>query len=193
MKTILNYEDSLIKGHLEVVKVYNDGREEVHFSDDNVITSGLGYTLLKAFSTSGAGNLSSYQISYFQLGASGHSAIQISSTGELSAAFGAADYTTPNFEISTHDLMSSNPMTNNAVFGIIPFPYIKKISPTRVMYQIFIGEQACNTKTISEVGLFSRNPNISVTEGSYLCAYRYFNALTKQDDFSILIRWTIEF
>ena len=192
MKTVLNYEDSQIKGHLEVVKVYSDGREEIHFSDANVITSGLGYTLLKAFATSGTGNLSSFQINYFQLGASGGAAIQVSSTGQLSSAFVAGDYTTPNFEISTHDL-SSGTGTNNAVFGIIPFPYIKKISPTRVMYQIFIGEQACNTKTISEVGLFSRNPNNSATEGSYLCAYRYFNALTKQDDFSILIRWTIEF
>ena len=192
MKTILNYEDSQIKGHLEVVKVYSDGREEIHFSDDNVITSGLGYTLLKAFSTSGAGNLSSFQINYFQLGASGGESIQVSSTGQLESAFVAGDYTTPNFEISTHDL-SSGAGTNDAVFGVIPFPYIKKISPTRVMYQIFIGEQACNTKEIGEVGLFSRNPNDSVTEGSYLCAYRYFSKLTKQEDFSILIRWTIEF
>jgi len=192
MHTVVNYDDSLAHGHLEVIKLYSDGREEVHFSDENVITSGLGYTLLKAFGTSGAGNLSSFQITYFQLGASGAEALQVSSRGDLSSQFVAGDYTTPNFEISTHDIDSGSG-TTNAVFGVIPFPYIKKISPSRVMYQIFVGEQACDGQTMSEVGLFSRNPNNSATEGSYLCAYRSFNPLVKQDDFSVLFRWTIEF
>ena len=72
METLLNYESGNgIKGHLEIIKIYPDGTEEVHYSEDNVITSGMGYTLLKAFSTSGAGSISPFQIVYFQLGVSG--------------------------------------------------------------------------------------------------------------------------
>lgn len=191
IKEVINYEDSKIRGHLEVLKVYPDGTEEVHFSEKNVITSGMGYTLLQAFQTSGAGNISSFQIAYFQLGVSGASSLQVPSTGQLSSALASGDYGTANFEISNHDLSSGTPA--EAAFGVIPFAYIKKISPTRVMYQIHVGDDACNGQTLNEVGLFSRNPNDSATDGSYLCAYRYFTPLAKQDEFSVLFRWVIEF
>jgi hypothetical protein len=193
METILNYESgNKIKGHLEVIKLYADGTEEVHFSDKNVITSGMGHTLLKAFATSGSGSIDPFQIVYFQLGTSGHAGIQVSSTGSLSASLSNSDYGTANFQISTHDLSSGTPAASQP-FGIIPWPYIKKVSPTRVMYQILVGDEAVDGITINEIGLFSKNPNISTPEGSYLCAYRYFTALAKQDSFSVLFRWTIEF
>lgn len=192
METLLNYESSEPRGHLEILKLYPDGREEVHFSEQNVITSGMGYTLLKAFSNAGLSNISGYQIVYFQLGISGDSGLQVSGTGELSSALAEDDYDTANFQLSIHDLSSGAGATNQA-FGVIPFPYIKKISPTRVMYQIFVGEDACNEQTLNEIGLFSRNPDGSATDGSYLCAYRYFTPLAKQASFSVLFRWTIEF
>lgn len=192
METILNYTSSEPRGHLEILKIFPDGREEVHFSEQNVITSGMGHTLLKAFSNAGLTNISGYQIVYFQLGTAGDSSLQVSGTGELSSALTDAEYTTPNFEISTHDLSSGTGATNQP-FGVIPFPYIKKISPTRVMYQIFVGEDACDGQSLNEIGLFSRNPDGSSTDGSYLCAYRYFPTLVKQDSFSVLFRWTIEF
>lgn len=192
METLLNYENSEPRGHLEILKLYPDGREEVHFSEQNVITSGMGYTLLKAFSSPGVDNISGFQIVYFQLGVSGASSLQVTGTGELSSALSESDYAPANFEVSVHDLSSGTPTANQA-FGVIPFPYIKKISPTRVMYQIFVGEDACEDQTLNEVGLFSRNPNGSATDGSYLCAYRYFTPLAKKNSFSVLFRWTIEF
>ena len=192
METLLNYESSEPRGHLEILKVFPDGREEVHFSEKNVITSGMGHTLLKAFGNTGLTNISGYQIVYFQLGLSGHAGAQVSGTGSLSGALSEAQYTTPNFQISIHDLSSGTAATNQP-FGVIPFPYIKKISPTRVMYQIFVDEDACNGLTLNEIGLFSRNPDGSATDGSYLCAYRYYPDLAKQSSFSVLFRWTIEF
>ena len=178
METLLNYESgNRIKGHLEIVKIYADGTEELHFSDENVITSGLGYTLLKAFATSGAGSIEPFQIQYFQLGVAANDSLQVSSTGSLSASLSEANYGTANFEISTHDLSSGTPAAAQP-FGVIAWPYIKKISPTRVMYQIFLGDEAAEGITLSEVGLFSKNPNLSVA---------------KQDSFSVLFRWTIEF
>jgi hypothetical protein len=192
METVLNYDNSAPRGHLEILKLYPDGREEVHFSEQNVITSGMGHTLLKAFSNTGLTNISGYQIVYFQLGVSGAPGLQVSGTGELSSALSESDYATANFQLSIHDLSSGTGAVNQP-FGVIPFAYIKKISPSRVMYQIFVGEDACNEQTINEIGLFSRNPDGSSTDGSYLCAYRYFTPLAKQDSFSVLFRWTIEF
>ena len=192
MSTVLNYNQSDIRGHLEIVKIYKDGREELHYSEDNVITSGMGYTLLQAFSNPGSNSISGYQMVYFQLGTGGSAGLQVSGTGELAAHLSEADYGTANFTISTHDLSSGTGQTG-LPFGVIPFPYIKKISPTRVMYQIFVGEDACNGQVLNEIGLFSRNPNNSATDGSYLCAYRYFTPLDKKDSFSALFRWTVEF
>jgi len=192
METILNYENSAPRGHLEILKLYPDGREEVHFSEQNVITSGMGHTLLKAFSSPAVDNISGFQIVYFQLGVSGASSLQVSGTGQLSSALASGDYGTANFQLSIHALSSGTPAADQA-FGVIPFTYIKKISPTRVMYQIFVGDQACEGETLNEIGLFSRNPDGSATDGSYLCAYRYFTPLEKKDSFSVLFRWTIEF
>ena len=193
METLINYgSGDQIKGHLEVIKLYADGTEEVHFSDKNVITSGMGYTLLKVFASSGAGTIEPFQIQYFQLGTAGTLVRQVSSTGDLAAPLDAGQYGTANFQISTHDL-SSTPAQLSQVFGIIPWAYIKKVSPTRVMYQILIGDEAVEGITINEIGLFSKNPNSSAPDGSYLCAYRFFTPLAKQDSFSVLFRWTIEF
>jgi hypothetical protein len=193
MDTLFNKSMKGIKGHLEVIKIYNDGTEEVHFSEDNVITSGMGYTLLKAFSTSGAGSITDFQIVYFQLGTSGSLALQVFENGDLGNALADVDYgDSASFEIDSHDYIASG-VTSNGDFGVIPFPYIKKVSPTRVMYQIHVGADTANNLTINEVGLWSRNPDVEVIETSYLCAYRFFTALQKTDSFSILFKWTIEF
>jgi len=194
MDTLFNKSMKGIKGHLEVIKIYNDGTEEVHFSEDNVITSGMGYTLLKAFSTSGAGSITDFQIVYFQLGVSGEAAFQDFSSNQLGQALIASEYgLSASFEIDNHNI-GYDATSVSGDFGIIPFPYIKKVSPTRVMYQIHVGDFTAVGKTINEVGLFSRNPDsASPLESSYLCAYRFFTALEKTTAFSVLFKWTIEF
>tara|TARA_R110000751_G_scaffold262756_1_gene362056 strand:- start:150 stop:743 length:594 start_codon:yes stop_codon:yes gene_type:complete len=189
-----------MKGHLEIWKVFPDGLEELHYSDDNVITRGMGYTLAHLFNSSGSENVNNYQIRYFQLGVSGASSLQVSGTESLSSVLTAAQYGTPNFMISQHDRhINMSSINNNTAagvteaYGLIPFSHIKKISPTRVMYQIFIGNDACNSKTLNEVGLFSKNPRSSGTETSALCAYRWFGDIDKTDAFALMFRWTIEF
>ena len=189
-----------MRGHLEIWKVFPDGSEELHYSDDNVITRGMGYTLAHLFNSEGSENVNNYQIQYFQLGTTGFSALQVSGTESLSGVLAASSYGTPNFMISEHDrhINMSSINHNNAAgvteaYGIIPFSHIKKISPTRVMYQIFIGNDACNGFTVNEIGLFSKNPRSSGTETSALCAYRWFGDIDKTDAFALMFRWTIEF
>jgi len=60
------------KGHLEIIKIYDDGHEEVHFSESNVITSGLGVGLSHLFAGSGGGTISDFQILNFQVGTGGN-------------------------------------------------------------------------------------------------------------------------
>tara|TARA_R110000751_G_scaffold145098_3_gene248781 strand:- start:602 stop:1195 length:594 start_codon:yes stop_codon:yes gene_type:complete len=189
-----------MKGHLEIWKVFPDGSEELHYSKENVITRGMGYTLAHLFNSAGTENVDNYQLQYFQLGTSGASSLQVSGTEGLSSVLPIADYGTPNFMISEHDrhigMSSINHNTKAGVteaYGIIPFSHIKKISPTRVMYQIVAGNSACNGQTLNEIGLFSKNPRSSSPRASALCAYRWFGDINKTDAFSLLFRWTIEF
>tara|TARA_Y100000310_G_scaffold345850_1_gene471342 strand:- start:6640 stop:7239 length:600 start_codon:yes stop_codon:yes gene_type:complete len=199
MHKVIDYSsDVTAKGHLEVIKVFPDGREEVHFSDENIITSGMGATLLEAFNGDATDQtIADFQLVYFQLGTDGYAGLQVSSTGALSGALASGDYgASANFEINNHSLVASGVVATDRAFGVIPFAYIKKLSPTRIMYQIFVGESTCNGETINEVGLFSRDPYgyaPGAPEQSLLCAYRFFTALAKTSAFSILFRWTIEF
>lgn len=52
---------SRIHGHLEIVKVFNDGREEVVFNDHNTIVSGMGVGLSFLFTLSGSLKITDYQ------------------------------------------------------------------------------------------------------------------------------------
>jgi hypothetical protein len=58
-------------GHLEVWKVYRDGTKELHWTDHNVITSGMGIGLAQLYSASGSDSILDYQILNFQVGTSG--------------------------------------------------------------------------------------------------------------------------
>ena len=197
MEKLIEYSSgNNIKGYLEVVKIFPDGREEIHFSDKNVITSGMGATLLQAFNAPGTVDLAHFQITEFQLGVSGDATQQVSSTGSLSASLSAASQygASAGFETHLGTLVESGNLTYNQVFAIIPWAYIKKLTPNRVLYTIRLDENSCNGLTLNEVGLFSKNAlQTTPRESKLLCAYRYFSALLKEDGFSVLFRWVIEF
>ena len=135
-------------------------------------------------------------------GVSGSEMLQVSSTTDLGESLPTAQYGDTNFEMDTEVLIHpTNELgvtgtTSLVSCGIIPFSHIKKISPTRVMWQIFVGENACNGETLNEIGLFSTNPTVvpyPSGERRVLCAYRYFDDINKTEAFSLLFRWTIEF
>jgi len=196
MEKLIEYTSSdNIKGYLEVIKIFNDGREEVHFSDKNVITSGMGATLLQAFNAPTSINVKAFQIVNFQVGVSGSADLQVSSTGALSAALTLqSEYgANASFETEFGSLLASGVTTTDELFGIIPWAYIKKLSPTRVLYTLYLDENTCNGLLLNEIGLFSFDPYVLPVDTKLLCAYRYFTSLAKQDSFAVLFRWVIEF
>ena len=192
------------KGHLEIWKVYPDGTQELHYEEDNVICSGLGATLALAYSADWGTDLSSYQIGYFQLGCSGGTALQVSSTGALSGSLTQAEYgVAPNFDVHVHKILSGTTVTTNQAFGVIGDGYIRRVDDTTVVWQIVVDQNTANDiqrsgvdVTLNEIGLFSNNPLLRTSPAdyeSYLCAYRYFTPITKTSSFALVFRWKIRF
>ena len=58
-------------GHLEIWKVYPDGEKELHWTDHNVITSGMGVGLAHLYSARGSAKITDYQIINWQVGTGG--------------------------------------------------------------------------------------------------------------------------
>ena len=102
--------------------------------------------------------------------------------------------------MSIHSLVANGASTPSLPFGGIPYGYIKRVTPTKCMWQIVLDEQTLNVGDnspdegfIDEIGLYSKNPYVEGTDASLLCAYRYFKKIYKTDAFILVFRWTIEF
>ena len=193
-----------IKGHLTVHKV-TDGREELVYDEDNVIVSGFGWALAHLYGRVGSDTITDYQIDRVKLGVSGGTALQVSTTADLSGALssqteyvGAGD---SNLEVvSGYRWENDSAITTGEWYAKIPFSKVTKVDDRTVRYTIFIDEDSCNglsrggsDANLNEIGLFIKNPKASATETSVLAAYRYFSDIRKTSDFALVFRWTISF
>jgi len=205
------FEKSEPHGHLEIWKHYPDGSKELHFKDDNVICSGMGATLAEMFDAEPTVDVENFQCVYFRCGSGGAldatggagdaGQWQVSSTSDVNRSFTRAQYGTGNLDMSIHNLIQNGAKGGSTTpFGRIPYGYIKRITPTKCMWQIVLDEQTLNVGDnspnegyINEIGLYSKNPYVESTDASMLCAYRYFKKIYKTDAFILVFRWTIEF
>jgi hypothetical protein len=189
-----------INGHLEIIKKYNDGREEVVFNDHNTIVSGMGVGLSFLFTLSGSSKITDYQIDRFQLGISGQA--ETSSLYQLSSPLvNATEYAGTAGLVMTASATQIKNGINvlNQPFGLIPFHNVTRIGPTSVRYTILIDANSANNLTrssqsvsLNEIGLFMKNPRGDApTPASIMVAYRKFSSILKTSDFAIIIRWTI--
>ena len=198
-----------VSGHLEIYKVYEDGREEQVFTDHNVITSGMGVGLGLLYAGSGAADITNFQIRYFQAGVSGDTIISsygVSETSLVSAlgqVNGKTDYNTVGdsvLPVVTHELMNwdgtkklDSQGGDSWYFGIVSDNSIKRVDLNSVTYILYVDRNSCNTITLNEVGLFMKNPLGSDPKRSQLCAYRPFTNIAKTDDFALVFKWTLNF
>lgn len=203
---IKNFQESFNpRGHLTIHKIAN-GVEELVYDEDNVIVSGFGWSLAHLFGRVGSDSIVDYQIDRFQLGVSGQSGLQVSSTYELSGPLSSTgEYTTngdSNILAVSADHYKENVIAGTeSVFGMIPFSKVTKIDGSTVRYTIFIDEDSCNNLSrpgdteaaLSEIGLFVKNPRGHVDDASVLAAYRYFSDIRKTSDFGLVFRWTFSF
>lgn len=182
------------KGHLEIYKVYPDGGRTLFYSDNNVVCSGMGVTLAEAFAADLDDLITEFQISRFQLGTNGSELLQVSANGRLGNALDSSEYGTGSLTVVVQDLMASGTLYTSEAFGEVPASFVDKVAETKVRWRLLVDRNVGNGLTLNEIGLFSKNPSQTTpTATAYLCAYRTFSDLAKTDEFSLDIRWTIDF
>lgn len=194
-------EDLGINGHLTITKVNRDGSEELIFDDHNIIVSGMGVGLAYLFAGLGSTKITDFHLDRVQIGVSGNSSLETSTTFQLSGPLSSTAEYGVN---SDQNVVQSNQLVNgtsvsNKFFIKLPRSKVTRINDNSVRYTIVLDEDACNSSTIrnnlpiNEIGLFMKNPQGAATDSSLLVAYRYFSNILKTDDFSLIFRWTINF
>ena len=185
------------QGNLEVWKIYDDGEEELHFSEHNVITSGMGIGLAHLFSGSGAGTVADFQILNFQVGTGGNINYYGASSFQLTTPLTHAEYASVGSMVLLEDLQPYKALNLATAedFVRIPFSNIQRVSKTSVRFNLLLDKHTANevSDELDEVGLFMRNPHGSIIPNPILVAYRPFTSLKKTSTFSLLFKWTIKF
>lgn len=199
------YENNNIHGHLTISKLYPTGNEDVVFDDHNIIVSGMGFGLAYLFSLLGSQTITDYQIDRFQLGVSGSTAAEVSSTFQLSSPLSSISEYVGNsgdlYVFSAIQLKNGVNVTSpTPYFSKIPFSKVTRINESSVRYTIVVDQESCNNLTrlgqsapLNEIGLFMKNPKGVSPEASVLVAYRKFSNIIKTSDFALVFRWTISF
>ena len=189
------------RGWLEVIKIDTNGDEEIVFSDKNVICSGMGATMSNMYAATGL-NVSSYQLNMVQLGVCGTDALQVSTNGLMGSSLGAAHYGSSKFQDVQQGTIvyNDNRKATGEAFLVIPQSYVDKIGDRIVRWTILIDNETANGESLQEIGLFANNPLEKSPLQTFLCAYRHFgdtshgnDGIRKNNRFSLLFRWTVEF
>ena len=183
-------------GHLVVSKLYDNGREEVVFDEQNVITSGMGVGFSHLFAASGATTITDYQILNFAIGSGGDPTDYGVSTFKLQDALLTADYGAGGLSVEDWFTIENGTVIGSTVaLPRIRFSNIHRITDTSVRFTLVVDRDSCNDLSydLDEVGLFMRNPRGLAPPTPILCAYRPFTAIRKTSAFSLIFRWTITF
>lgn len=182
------------KGHLEVWKVYNDGHRELHFSDRNMIVSGMGVGLAYLFSASGSDKVTDYQIRWFQVGVSGPNDYG-TSTFKLTGPLSSLSQYGVNSDILVSSLsqIQNGSVVTSQYFASIPFNQIRKVAPNKVQFLLVLSDNTANNLVLNEIGLFMQNPKKLTPAATILVAYKTFSPVEKTDNFSLVFKWTITF
>ena len=198
-----------MRGIVTIKKVFPNGKEELIARDDNVITVGLAESFVNVFSNNITGNTSNVLAGYFQVGdgnllIDGIDGDTRKYVYSLANPFVESDYgASTTAEINVHNqvygikgnFVPDGPtVTLRGAFVDLPDHFSTKVTDDSVYYRLNIGEKVANGKTLSEFGLFSRNPAGNKEERSVMIAYKALDApITKSELFSVVIDWQIKF
>ena len=148
----------MIRGQLTVCKIYSDGTSEEVFNESNMITAGLTSAFLDIMHRSGSAFAEDYRPRYFQFGtgtrtlpSNATSSIFYASSNDGGLTYGEVEYADPVF--------SSVVFSGSDEY----FAQIRGQHVTRLYYDSFeslivLDNNSGNGSTISEVGLFAKNP-----------------------------------
>ena len=210
----------MISGHITVCKVYKNGTSETVLDRSNMITAGLGSSFLDIQQQEGSTYPPDYRPYYFQMGTD---VIGVDSDlspssffYQVCAPFNWSDYGSNSdlivekkyrgFNASTEDsrtyteLLMTSALLSSVIFSGSD-EYFASITPGQTTKwfmdsfesEIVLDEHSGNDKTISEVGLFAKNPKGLKGDAPLLMAYKSFTGIPKTAEFSIVIHWVIGF
>ena len=212
-----------MKGHVTIYKVYKDGTKEVVEDSSNMITAGLGSSVVDLFQTGGSQNFNDYQPAYFQVGTNSigyNSSLAASSFFyHLSAPLSWSNYGVDSndtittlrrgFNASTTDsgasyseILFTDPTLSSTTFSATTtkeaFVGVGNSRKTKVYFdaveiEIVLDETTANGNTISEIGLFSKNPKGLVRDTPLLMAYKKFTGIPKTKEYSLVFHWSLGF
>ena len=210
----------MIKGHVSVCKVYKDGTREVVVDKNNIITAGLGLAFLDMQQSIGSTDIRDYSPAYFQLGTDqiDYEGTEASSSFyQVCAPFTWVDYgedsglkicnkyrgfytSSTDGGITYSELLNTSAGLSDVLlsgvdedFACIPFENITKYRFDSFETSIYLDSDTANGKSISEIGLFAKNPKGYKQDSPILMAYNKFTAIPKQEDFDLEISWVIGF
>tara|TARA_R110000824_G_scaffold40353_7_gene121114 strand:- start:1320 stop:1937 length:618 start_codon:yes stop_codon:yes gene_type:complete len=205
MRNNENFDPS---GHLEIYKIFEDGKEECVFDEANTITSGMGVGLGLLYAGSGSQVMTDFQIRYMQLGTSGQDVVdtygvsQYSLVSAFGQVYGIADYginsTIPHVSGALMgpdggQLQKTGGQTDKWIKLVISDNAIKRVDLNSVTYILYADRNTCNDQIVNEIGLFMENPFAVDPKRSNMVAYRPFINISKTSDFSLLFKWTLNF
>ena len=208
----------MISGHITICKIYKDGTQETVLDKANLITAGLGSSLADLLQSNGSKEVGDYAPGYFQVGTGsiGYTGLTTSSIFyQLSSPFSWEDYgedtevdveklyrcfnaSTDNGGISYSELLLTSAVYSSIAysgvdgfFGVLAPNRKTKFFMDSFESEIVLDEKTGNGKSISEVGLFIKNPRGLSADSPLLVAYKRFDAIAKTPTFTIVIYWTI--
>jgi hypothetical protein len=212
----------MIKGHITICKVYNDGTQEVVLDKANMITKGLGSSVIDIQKGLGGEYVENFVPYYFQVGTSTvdvakfdtatsayfyqlSTPLEWSEYGEdtdllLESRYRGFYASSEDAGVTYTELFGTSSTLSSTVFSGVD-EYFGKITGGKVTKyyldsfesEIVLDENSANGQDISEVGLFSKNPKGFREDSPLLIAYRNFTPVTKNSEFSLIIHWTIGF
>lgn len=162
---MINFNDKVpYRGEIEIVKVYDDGKEELHYKDSNVVVSGLGVGLSRLFSGEGSQFVEDYLLTYYQLGVSGSVDLQLSTTYALGSSLPRSDYTDLNIPsmVVSENQIKNDYIFDNQAFGKLGLPVFDGSS---IKFNVYIDKLLANNLKLNgkdlflnEIGLFMADP-----------------------------------
>ena len=210
----------MIKGHITICKVFNDGTKETVLDKHNLVTAGLGLSLANILTGDGSIHIEDYTPRYFQVGTSsiGFPTAEVSSYFyQLSAPLEWSGYG-PDSDIqlekryrsflasstdgvtyeehlqaSSVDYSSVFYSGTDQFFGTVKPDSVTKYFLDSFASEIVLDENSGNGNDISEVGLFLRNPIGAKEDSPLLVAYKTFDAIPKTEEFSLVFHWSVGF
>lgn len=194
-------------GHINISKKYKDGTQEEVFKSRNTISDGLPYSLVKMLTSFSEQPSNDFSIKYFQLGIGSLSGFLPSKTldtnfYQLASPLAATDYGNTSLygPVTLSQLVAPNGnFTSFTEFyrteaAFIPLARGVKtdVNNSIVSVRITIDENMANGLSLTELGMFLRNPLGSPNfDEPLLMAYKTFPSISKTSDFSLIVDWKI--